>query len=678
MPNKHSVQHQPDALNMRPVPHLDDAAWTAVGISAMQLIDLNLGNRGGLDASLDYGNALYEMQGERANPPWENCANIIVPVVFTAVGEMTSRLSGSALVPRPYTVAGKDSISTQYAHIVEQFYNSEYDENDWYDAYDTCIQLACRDGTAILEVLWEKKISETMQLVDGPVIGKDGNPSVDEFGQAIIKKQRQRVKKVEWDAVRYNPVELRDFILFPNYAPSIEVADGVARKRYMSERDMYSMVESGVFNADMVERIMACTSAGQDERPWDRQGNATYTIGGKLTIGDYAIPMPDGMHVARGPVEIWQILTSQFDLDGDGVCEENYIWVHDMSRLMAGFAPFEYEGGRPYFPITVMPRPNRFYGFSVPDVVGSVQEEASAQRNARLDWLDIASNPTFYTTPGYKDLGENESHRFGPGARMRVETPTDVGFIQLGDPPQALFQEEQSLMALADRSIGAPAAPAMPPANASAGGKQSGKAMQQSAALQGMQTNRMIVKIRKWMQKVFKYTHLLYVKYGKDQMSMLQSSSQGSTEVQVPREILALNYNLGVAGSGGPLDKENSRQDAMALYQLLTPSPLVQGDMGHLYNVTRNVIEKFDYPEITQFIGTLDEAKQVQQQQAQAQAEQQKEQMAAHIIEHSRVGKVKQPPPPPGDPNSLQGIMQAIKGQPKEDEEDESDDADKS
>jgi hypothetical protein len=233
-------------------------------------------------------------------------------------------------------------------------------------------------------------------------------------------------------------------------------------------------------------------------------------------------------------------------------------------------------------------------------------------------------------------------------------------------------------MALADRSIGAPAAPAMPPANASAGGKQSGKAMQQSAALQGMQTNRMIVKIRKWMQKVFKYTHLLYVKYGKDQMSMLQSSSQGSTEVQVPREILALNYNLGVAGSGGPLDKENSRQDAMALYQLLTPSPLVQGDMGHLYNVTRNVIEKFDYPEITQFIGTLDEAKQVQQQQAQAQAEQQKEQMAAHIIEHSKVGKVKQPPPPPGDPNSLQGIMQAIKGQPKEDEEDESDDADKS
>jgi hypothetical protein len=643
MPNKHSVQHQPEALNMRPVAKLDEATWTAVGISAMQLIDLNLGNRWALDVSLDYGNALYEMQGERANPPWENCANIIVPVVFTAVGEMTSRLSGSALVPRPYTAAGKDSISTQYAHIVEQFYNSEYEENNWYEAYDTCIQLAARDGTAILEVLWEKKISETVQLVDGPVMDETGNPKVDQFGQAIIKKQRQRVKKVEWDAVRYNPVELRDFILFPNYAPSIEVADGVARKRYMSERDMYSMVESGVFDADMVERIMACTAAGQDERPWDRQGNATYTIGGKLTIGDYAIPMPDGIHVARGPVEMWQILTSQFDLDGDGVCEENYIWVHDMSRLMAGWAPYEYEGGRPYFPICVMPRPNRMYGFSVPDVVGAVQEEASAQRNARLDWLDIASNPTFYTTPGYKDLGENESHRFGPGARMRVETPTDVGFIQLGDPPQSLFAEEQALMALADRSIGAPAAPAMPPAGGSGAQKQSAKAAAQNQALQGMQTNRMIVKIRKWMQKVFKFTHLLYVKYGKDQMSMLQSSSEGNTEVQVPREILALNYNLGIAGSGGPLDKENSRQDAMALYQLLTPSPLVQGDMGHLYNVTRNVIEKFDYPEITGFIGTLDEAKQMQQMQAIAQQKQQKEQMASHIIEHSKIGRVAQP-----------------------------------
>jgi hypothetical protein len=183
----------------------------------------------------------------------------------------------------------------------------------------------------------------------------------------------------------------------------------------------------------------------------------------------------------------------------------------------------------------------------------------------------------------------------------------------------------------------------MPPAGGSSGGKQSAKAASQQQALQGMQTNRMITKIRKWMQKVFKYTHLLYVKYGKDQMSMLQSSSEGNTEVQVPREILALNYNLGIAGSGGPLDKENSRQDAMALYQLLTPSPLVQGDMGHLYNVTRNVIEKFDYPEITGFIGTLDEAKQMQQMQQQAQAAQQKEQMAAHIIEHSKVGRVPQP-----------------------------------
>lgn len=637
MKNKQVTQNQPVSINQRPVRKLSDEQWTAMGQSVYTLIDMNIGNRQALDDSLNYGNALYEGLGERANPPWENCANITVPVVFTVVSEMTSRLSGSTLVPRPLSVHGSDPISTQYAHLVEQYYNSEYETNKWREAQRTCIQLSSRDGTAILEVLWEKKETYTTQLLDGPVLDEQGQPTTGPDGMPVIKKQKQQVKQVQWDAVRYNAVELRDFVLIPNYAPSIEEADGVARKCYMSEQDMWSMVEAGTFQEEATEKVLSFVSSGQDERPYDRQGNFTYTIGGKITVGDYSTTAPDGIKMSRGPVEVWKVLTRQYDLDGDGVCEENFIWIHDTSQIMLGYAPYEYEGGRPYFPLALMPRANRFYGFSVPDIVGSVQEEASAQRNARLDWLDISANPSMYATQGFKNKGENESRRFGPGVLFEVDTPTDFGFIQLGDPPEALFREESSLLAMADRSIGAPQTSGIPqPGNN--GGKGASRASQQQAALQGMQTNQMIDMVREWMKEAFRFSHLLYVKYGKDQMSMMQASSEGSTKVTVPREVLAQNYILGVNGQGGPLDKENRRQDAMAMYQLAMQNPLVQGNLAHVYSVTRNTMETFDYPDVTGFIGTVDEAKQLQQQQQAQQQQQQKEMMAAHIIKQTDIG----------------------------------------
>ena len=656
MKGKTSTQHQPDALNMRPIKKLNEDQWVSMGQSIYQLIDMNLGNRGGLEESLNYGNALYEMQGERANPPWENCADIVVPIVFQAVSEMTSRLSGSTLVTRPLSVQGSDAVSTQYSHLVEQFYNSEYDVNGWYHAQDTCIQLAARDGTAILEILWEKKIVDSAQMVDGPVMDKDGNPTEDEYGQAIIKKQMQTVRKVEWDAVRYNAVELRDFILLPNYAPSIEVAQGVARKIWMDEQDLWAMVDAGTFKKEADEKILTFTQAGQDEQPYDRQGNVTYTIGGKISIGDYSLLEPEGIKIARGPFEIWKVLTRQYDF-GYGF-QDTFVWIHDTSQIMAGYAPYEYEGGRPYFPISVMPRPNRFYGFSVPDVVGDVQEEATAQRNCRLDWMDWAGNPTILAGPGWKNRGEMEERRMGPGVIQEVDSPDDLTFLKLGDPPQGLMMEEQSLVSLADRSIGAPQAPGSPPASGGTGGKQSARAAQQAAALQGMQTNRMIVRIRDWMKQSFKFTHLLYVKYGKDQMQMLQSSSQGHVQVVVPREVLAQPYILGINGQGGPLDKENRRQDAMALYQMGMQNPLVSGDISHVYNLTRNLFETFDYPDVTGFIGTTEQAQQKQQMQQIEQQKQQKEQMAAHIIEHAGVEAVK-----PNGPN----------GQPVSDEEESGD-----
>lgn len=631
--NWESQTNQPESLTSLPVPDLSDSQWSTLGNSVMQLIDINLGNRQQLDDFLDYGNAMYEMRTAPRNSPWEGAANIVVPIVAAEVDEMASRITGSAIQPRPFTVRGNDPRSSQYAHLVEQFTNAEFDKNNWYDAADTCIHLSCRDGTSVLECMWDLSIVEKTVMIDGPVVGEDGQPQIDNSGQPIMKKQRQRVRMTKWDAPRWTAVELRDFMLIPNFAPSIEAADGVARKRYLSEADMWAMVKAGAFNAEQTERVLKYVSTGQGDLSYDRQGYSTYTVSNRINVVDSAVAAPDNINMSRGPVEIWQVLTNQFDLDGDGVPEENFIWVHDRSRLMVGFAPFEYEHGRPYFDLSVMPRPNRFYGFSVPERVRGVQEEANAQHNGRLDWMDLSLNPTMYKTTGARI--DDEDRKIGPGALWEVQEPNDVGYITLPDTPPSSVQEENILISYAARATGAPQTSGMP--SAASGGRISARAAQQMAAIQGMQTNKMLTRVRRWLLRIFKYSFALYIRYGKNQMDTVATTEAGNERITVPREILALDYTLGVAGLGGPLDKDARRQDAMLMYQMLSQSPLVSGNLPRMWSLMRMVLETFDVPEVTSLIGTMDQAAQQQQAQAQAAQQQGQQQMLMQVLSHNKV-----------------------------------------
>ena len=161
-----------------------------------------------------------------------------------------------------------------------------------------------------------------------------------------------------------------------------------------------------------------------------------------------------------------------------------------------------------------------------------------------------------------------------------------------------------------------------------------------------MQSNSVITDTREWLLDIGTYTLGLYIQYGDDQMQAVMPTSQGQQTVPVPKEILQLNYTLGVTGQGGPFDKEQRKQDALMLAQFLMPSPLVQGNLGRVWQISRMVLETHDIPEVTAYIGTMQEAMSQQQAMAQAAQQQQQSQMMMQVLSHSAFGK----PHPGGQP----------------------------
>jgi hypothetical protein len=208
----------------------------------------------------------------------------------------------------------------------------------------------------------------------------------------------------------------------PAWATSIESAEAVAIKKYITQNDLQEMINAGVLDQEWTEKAWSYQSQGDNELGSDPQGTATYELGGTINIGDAGTQDPSGPdergQKLRGALRVWRVHSNQFDLDGDGLAEENVFWIHDESQYLLGWAPYEYwHGKRPFSALCLMPRPNRFYGFGIPERLRSLQEEVNAQHNQRLAFMDLILSPPRYKVSGTKF--EDQEKRWGPNTRSR-------------------------------------------------------------------------------------------------------------------------------------------------------------------------------------------------------------------------------------------------------------------
>lgn len=587
----------------------------ALGYDIWQQIQQGLSDRGTFNIDLDYYNDLYEMHVEdgASDTPWPNASAVFVPLVPKMLDQVASQLAAVVFQPRFFLVNGNTPDAAGVQAQVERMYNAEAARYNWVEPFFGQLNLGLRDGVGVLEVLWKRKVSVRKKLVFKPAVDEEsGLPVIDpDTGEPKMERQIESQPEVEFDGVELTPIPLRNFVMFPVWSRNIDEALACGRRVYYSEAELWSMQKAGTLWKDKLDLVLLYQQEGNDERNLTTEGTATITADDQVNISQGAINQ-SSFPRQRGPFGFWVMYSRQYDMDGDGVPEENVFWIHEMSQSLVGYEPYKYwHGHRPFVGFVPMPRPDIWYGFSVPERLRTLQEELNAKENQRNNAADRALCPPIVTRSGARLL--TQDNKVGPDAMWETDNPqSDVMLLQIPDVPLSSYQEVQALEQMAEELLGS----SPPPVS----GRLSAAQMQMLAQSAKVRIDLMANRLRAALKEVFWQIHQLYIQYGPEQMVANVSENGMPQRLVVDKMTLAQDFDLDIVGSGGPLDRSSRAQDLMIVYTLLMKNPLVAGNLERTWMVTQMLLEAFDRPDIQALIGTREEAEQQQQEQQQMQA----------------------------------------------------------
>lgn len=264
---------------------LSPAKRQEIEVGLDQSLVAALADRQNLEVKLVYWNQLYEQDMGTQDSPWPNAANFFVPIVPTYVDTVVDQLAAMVLVQRFWVVTGNGADASKVAPDVERFYNNMMWRQDWDEAlYDT-LGLAARDGTGIMEVIWDRSEHMEKRLRQVPRVHKTpfGDiPATDNSGNIETDTVEEEFKVTDYNNVRLNPVELRDFLFIPQWSKGVEQAPAVARAVYITQGDLMRMVESGECFRAAAEKAINHTSPTSSDLAQDEVSTDTYLAAGSI------------------------------------------------------------------------------------------------------------------------------------------------------------------------------------------------------------------------------------------------------------------------------------------------------------------------------------------------------------------------------------------------------------
>jgi hypothetical protein len=622
-----------------------------IGYDLMQQIRQAISDMGEMNCNYDLYESLYEMHVEpRTGPQGQFSSNVFIPLIPEMIDTMTARLASVIFQPRFFIVNGNTEQGVNVASKIERAFNAWLTQLGWVDPLFTWLQQSLLYGNGIMGVFWKRKIVKRKRYVDVPRVDPDtGLPAINlDTGEQIVDRKLTTEPVTEYDDVELVPIPAKEFVVFPVWARSIDSALGVARKVRLSEQELQAMVREGTLWKEAVEQALSYVPEGENERPTDIEGDQEVSADNQININQGSIN-ESPYRRQRGPLEIWQVHTGQYDFDNDGEFEENILWVHEMSQELLGHDEYAYwHGHRPYVAGIPMPRDQIFPGFSVGDRLRTIQAEVNTKENQKNDAIDRAISPTLVYTRGTEC--KTQANRIGPGAEWEVEgqVGTSISFLQYPDVPLSTWEEVEWLYqrAMTIMGLNAPMMGAQ-----SAGRRTRGEVMLQAQSA-GVRLDLIANRMRQAMKEIAWQVLQLKIQYGPDEKEVKDYTQTGLPEkLVVSKQDLSQDIDVDIAGNGGPLDRTGRQQDTMVLYSLLMQNPLVQAKMVHVYAVTRMMLDDHNRSDVPALIGTIDDAAKLdkarQQQQRMAMMMQlsqaQQGQTAVHAPPRSHHGQHPQP-----------------------------------
>ncbi len=160
---------------------------------------------------------------------------------------MLAYIASQALPPRLYMVSGNTEQAVNDAFKVEKFYNAEFlrlrsDGSSYYARHLDWLHLSLRDGTCVMETLWNRRRQRKRSVTYVPKTDDQGVAIIDPAtGTPAWEERTNEVDVYIKDYSELTPIPLKEFLLIPNESKSIEDAAGVARVEWLYEDQLDRM-----------------------------------------------------------------------------------------------------------------------------------------------------------------------------------------------------------------------------------------------------------------------------------------------------------------------------------------------------------------------------------------------------------------------------------------------------
>lgn len=622
---------------------LTENEWSAISNDLYNAVYTSNSARGPMNRNLASWSRSYDTIQTQKDFPFVDSSNIPLPYTAAQLETLLAYIAGNVYVPHPFIVTGRTPMAAQFAPQVESYYNGEWlklrsDGISYFQRANQFLHLSLRDGIGIAEVLWNRRRQRTRSETSVLRLDESGQAVFDAQSNPIFDTHVKEVDVYVKDYAEWRNVPLKEFVLIPDESLSIEDAAGVGVVEWLYESQLDRMVRAGLLDSGEVELALRYDMTGTSEVSSDPEGHWDKDASRQIGIGQGSGSLSSKFFKNRGPMKVYRVHTNLFDLNGDGVPEENILWLHQLSQRMLGWTPYEYaaDGGsrRPFFSFCPFPRADQFYGYSVIERLASIQSEMDATHNARNNRIAFGLFPPLAVPTGSEMVARKG--RWYPGQIMEIDflpngEPALKAF-NLGDVPIASWQEETALKAYGSEYTGL----SNPMVGAQSSGRRSATEMRQQSAASGARLNLIGSRLRVSLAQIINFVHSLNKQYLREPPTMMVDRQVFT----LPLNVLEQDYLIGVAGMTDPIDSITARNESLAFFQIGFATPEVQQSPLRRFYWLKMLGEAFKRQDLQQLIGTEQEAQQREQQQQMMQQVQMKA-MAAGII-------------PPGGPQQHQ------------------------
>ena len=507
-----------------------------------ETLDLELKNQEDLINKLPYWHDQYKGKREPKSFPWENCANVAIPL---------SRSNTDAIFVRIV-----DAIFNKVKLWIAKAQKKEFvgfdkeleDQLNWFQKNILQLKkklfsplLECvKTGTGIVMIVNEEKHDTRYAYATD-----------DEIKDKTVKKYKAKgestplVKRIDKSYIGPNiyPIPRSDWVISSD-ATSIDDAYMCGFRSRFRKPQIDLKVRQGLYDKEEVKKLVQPDKIDEaTERRAESQGK-------EIKKTEY-----------EKPYEIWQ-LHMHYDVDEDGEEDDIVISFHRTTGaiLRCIYNPL-FKKFRPFQDFVFYPTEYSFDGEGICEILEPLQKVADTITNQRLDTMTLMNAPWIFVRAG----SGLDNLRPSPGKVTPVNDELEgaIKIVQHPGPPPVTFQSEDRINAYADRAVGiTPAVMGISTAER--------PVAKETLALQQEANKKFKSGIDNLRDKLSEFAWKLVDFFTQYQPTYKYGDMGEEETIKFPTEYMRDGINIELATSSEMLNQEIRREITLTIYQILS------------------------------------------------------------------------------------------------------------